>query len=151
MVAIRRPRPARRTVVPAAALATLLAAAQGCGPPPALPVVPAGAACAACGMAIHDLRFACARRVDRGWRFYDSIECLLRESPGAGTAWLADYDGKALHAADSMWVVRGELPSPMGGGLAAFRDRGAAQEVAAAVSGRMSRLHEISSGSGVVR
>ena len=96
-------------------------------------------------MEIHDARFACERRLAGRWRVYDSIECLLRdtgESPG-GAAWLADYDGRSLHAADSMWIAQGEFPSPMGGGYAAFLDSAAAGDVAGASSGSVARLAEL--------
>jgi len=110
------------------------------GPPP----IAAGTPCAACGMEVQDLRFACERRAGRGWRVYDAIECLARDAGsaagGTGNAWLADYDSRTLHAADSLWVVRGAFASPMGGGLAAFRDRAAADSVAAMTSGRVERL-----------
>jgi hypothetical protein len=93
-------------------------------------------------MTIQDLRFACEQQAAGRYRFYDSIECLLRDRRAgpAGPAWLADYDQSALHAADSMWVVKGDFPSPMGGGYAAFLDRGAADEVAARSTGRVARL-----------
>lgn len=114
------------------------------GPPP----IAIGTPCAACGMAIQDLRFACEERVGREWRVYDAIECLMRESGTASAAmpadpsevWLADYDTQALLAADSIWVVQGAFASPMGGGLAAFRRRAAADSIATATSGRVDRL-----------
>jgi nitrous oxide reductase accessory protein NosL len=126
----------------AAALTALLTAA-GCASPGVPPPVARGTPCVACGMSVQDLRFACQRRVGRAWRVYDAIECLLRDAQGDGaiaSAWLADYDRQTLHEADSMWVVRGEFPSPMGGGLAAFRTRAAAESVAAATRGRVDRL-----------
>jgi len=92
-------------------------------------------------MSVEDRRFACERADARGYRVYDSIECLLRDAPGrSGAMWLADYDRATLHAADSLWVVRGEFPSPMGGGFAAFLERAAAERVAAATRGRVDRL-----------
>jgi hypothetical protein len=112
------------------------------GPPPIAPGTP----CAACGMEVQDLRFACERRAGRGWRVYDAIECLTRDAGnaatpgGTGNAWLADYDSRTLHAADSLWVVRGAFASPMGGGFAAFRHRAAADSVAAMTNGRVDRL-----------
>ena len=98
--------------------------------------------CTSCGMEIRDLRYACERRADRGWRRYDAIECLLRDGVTA-QAWLTDYDGATLHAADSMWVVKGSFPSPMGGGLAAFLSRDAAERVASQTSGHVDRLDGI--------
>jgi nitrous oxide reductase accessory protein NosL len=124
-----------------ASRARLLAAALaiGCAGPQGPRPIPLGADCDACGMAIHDLHYACENERDGRYRFYDSIECLIRARPGA-RAWLTDYDSRSLHAADSMWVVHAEIPSPMGGGFAAFADRAAAEEIARARAGRVDRL-----------
>ncbi len=122
-----------------ASLDLLFAACAPAGPPPIRP----GTLCATCGMAIEDLRYACVRRAGKAWKQYDSIECLLRDpaagAPG-GASYLADYDTRTLAPAQSLWVVKGEFPSPMAGGLAAFRDRGAAGEIAARTHGRVGRL-----------
>jgi len=139
-----------------AALAVMAALAAGCARTPGVPAIRTGAACAGCGMEVHDLRFACERESAGSWRVYDAIECLIRDAgPTAGggaggdtaataavaqSAWLADYDRQTLHRADSLWVVRGEFPSPMGGGFAAFLAREAADSVAAVTRGRVERL-----------
>jgi hypothetical protein len=119
-----------------------LATFPGCAAPAGPPPIRAGMTCDACGMTVADLRFACERRTDRGWRRYDSIECLLREagSTPAASAYLTDYDSRTLHAAESSWVVRGSFPSPMGGGFAAFYKRAAAESVAARTNGRVGPL-----------
>ena len=113
----------------------------GCAPAAGPPAIVAGAACATCGMEVRDLRFACERSDGERWRVYDSIECLIADA-GAGTggpAFLADYDRQALHRADSLWVVKGEFASPMGGGYAAFLDLAAADSIATATRGRVDR------------
>jgi nitrous oxide reductase accessory protein NosL len=120
----------------AAFVTALAGCATGGGPRPITP----GDPCAVCGMRIEDLRYACEDQRAGTWRVYDSIECLLRSEPAGERAWLADYDTRALHAAESVWVLRAEIPSPMGGGYAAFLDRAAADEIAAARSGRVDRL-----------
>ena len=120
---------------------TLAACAPGAGPRP----ITAGTACATCGMAIQDLRFACEDRRDGRHRFYDAIECLVRAGPGAQAVWLADYDTRTLLPADSVWVVQADIPSPMGGGLAAFRERAAAEEIARERRGHVGRFAEIAS------
>lgn len=126
--------------------AAILVCAVGCAPSTGAPAIAFGTPCAVCGMEVRNLRFACERSRDGHWHVYDSIECLIRDagpaaaSPAPGTVWLSDYDGQALHAADSLWVVRGEFPSPMGGGFAAFIDLAAADSVAAATRGRVDRL-----------
>ena len=134
----------RRRAEPVLALAWLLAAgALGCvrssGAPPA---ISAGTPCRSCGMKVEDVRWACERRDARGWLVYDSIECLLRDSTAAGPEWLTDWHDVRLHASDSLWVVQADVPSPMGGGYAAFLDRSAAEDVAAARRGRVARLTE---------
>jgi hypothetical protein len=132
----------RRTRPLIAALLLGAGCAGSGGPPP----IATGTPCAASGMEVQDLRFACERRAGGAWRVYDAIECRVRDTgnaatpPGTGDAWLADYDMRTLHVADSLWVVRGAFASPMGGGLAAFRDRAAADSVAAMTSGRVDRL-----------
>lgn len=123
-----------------ASIGLLLAVALSCcatrGPRP----IELGTACAACGMSIGDLRFACERQ-SGAWSQYDSIECLLGD-PKSGAVWLADYDSQTLAPAESVWVVQGDFPSPMGGGLAAFRSRVAAERVASETRGRVARWSE---------
>ncbi len=119
-------------------LTALAALGIGCARDPGPPPIALGSSCAACGMSIGDLRFACERQVGESWHVYDSIECLVREE--GGPAFLADYDTRTLHTADSMWVVHGSFPSPMGGGLAAFMARASADDVAARTDGRVDRL-----------
>lgn len=132
-------RPGRSAAMLCACAALALA---GCARSGAAPPIRRGAACAACGMEIESLRFACERRAGREWRVYDSIECLLRDGGprAASQAWLADYDSAALHSADSLWVVQGSFPSPMGGGYAAFLSRAAADSLAAQARGTVARL-----------
>lgn len=129
--------PCRAGFVGAAAVAWL----AGCAPTPGPPAIALGTECVTCGMEVRDLRFACERADGRDWRVYDAIECLLADpGPRGVETYLADYDQQALHRADSMWVVKGEFASPMGGGLVAFLDLAAADSIAAATRGRVDRL-----------
>lgn len=137
----------------ASSLIAALLMGAGCAGPGGPPAIADGAPCATCGMEARDLRFACERRVGGTWRVYDAVECLMRDaraggaaSPGTRDAWLADYDTRALHPADSVWVVRGAFASPMGGGFAAFRGRAAADSVADETRGRVARLAAFMSG-----
>ena len=125
-----------RALLGAALTAVLVGCAGSGGPRP----IAAGMTCARCGMSIEDLRFACERERDGDYRVYDSIECLLGDGVSSARAWLADYDTRTLHAAESTWVVRGDLPSPMGGGFVAFLDRAAADDIAAVRHGQVARL-----------
>ena len=118
-----------------------LAATAGCVASDRPPAIRLGSECAACGMEIEDLRFACERNRG-GWSQYDSIECLVRAG-GKGALWLADYDSRRLAPAESTWIVRGEFASPMGGGLAAFATREAAERVASETRGRVLRLADL--------
>lgn len=122
-------------IVLATALATAGCARRADGPVP----IATGTPCAVCGMSVQDLRYACEDLSAGRFRIYDSIECLLKAAPPGERAWLADWDSCALVARDSMWIVHGDLPSPMGGGYAAFRDRAAADEVATARHGLVTR------------
>ena len=92
-----------------------------------------------------DLRFAASREVEGRWRAYDAIECLLTDRarrPG-GPAWLSDYTTKALRPEKELWVLRGDFPSPMGGGLAAFATRAEAESLAFATDGVVARLDDV--------
>ena len=113
-------------------------AQAGGGPPP----IRTGTACAHCGMGIADLKFAGTREVAGAWRAYDSIECLVadRARVDGGASWVADYETKSLVPEAKAWVLHGDFPSPMGGGLAAFADRVAAESLAVATHGTVVRL-----------
>jgi len=118
----------------------LLGMASGCAGGP--PNIADGTPCTHCSMAIAERRFACARQTGKRVQAYDAIECLLAEDGAGAREWLSDYDTRTLHPADSMWVVRGSFPSPMGGGYAAFLDRRAADDVAAHTNGSVARFAE---------
>ena len=148
---MRDPRSPIGAVVLAAALVASCAPA---GPP----VIAAGTECATCGMPIDDRRFACARRDPaarrKAWRVYDSIECLARDGKIGATphdVYASDYDQARLHRGDSLWVVHGSFPSPMGGGLAAFLDRGAARAVADQTRGVVTTLDSLLATGGELR
>jgi hypothetical protein len=102
-------------------------------------------------MTIGDLRFACERGAGGSWRQYDSIECLARDSAATGAIFLADYDARTLAPAESLWVVKGDFPSPMGGGLAAFRDRAAAGDIAARTHGQVGRFADLAAATAAER
>jgi len=132
----------------ATALVTALALSgtPGCAHRTGPPAISRGTPCVTCGMGVEDPRFACERNADGRFKVYDSIECLLQEAgpavPKTGV-YLTDYDQGTLHPADSLWIVKGAFPTPMGGGLAAFASRAAAEEVASRTEGRVGRLAEL--------
>ena len=125
----------------AALLGTLVTAA-GCGDARSpLPVTVVGATCASCGMEVRNPRYMAASVEAGRVRPYDSIECAMKETGPARAGrllYLADYASGGLHRADSLWVVRARIPSPMGAGLAAFLDRAEAERIAAARDGTVS-------------
>ena len=133
---------------PLFALAALVLAgcARRAGPPP----IASDAECARCSMSTGNARFACERLEKDRWLVYDSIECLWHDAPhaAAATVWLPDYDQRALHRADSLWIVKGELATPMGGGFAAFLERAAADTVAGASHGLVMRWSELAATGG---
>jgi nitrous oxide reductase accessory protein NosL len=108
------------------------------------PRVRIGSPCASCGMAIQETHFACVRGSDGHYRQFDSIECLLRDGPARSgeSIYLQDYDEGRLCLADTVWVVQGSFPTPMGGGLAAFAAEASARDVGVRTNGRVGRLHE---------
>ncbi len=116
----------------------------GCRADGVPPPIARDATCSHCSMATQDLRVACEARDARGgkWRVYDSIECLIAhgDAGAAAIAYLADYDTRALHRADSLWVVHGDFATPMGGGYAAFLSREAADALARDTRGTVARL-----------
>ena len=125
-------------------LALFLAVVAGCSVEPGPLRVQIGNPCATCGMAVQEIRFAALLRTEGGDRQYDSIECLVKDAGTAGGGvYLADYDRGALHAAESLWVVKGDFPTPMGGGLAAFASIESAREVAERTHGRVIRLADL--------
>lgn len=138
---------ARALVLAAGIGAAVAAGAAGCSRDPGPPRIRIGEPCATCGMEVREVRFAGLLRGPGGDRQYDSIECLVKDAgdrgPSGAGVYLADYDRGDLHAAGSLWVVKGDFPTPMGGGLAAFASVESAQEVAAQTRGRVMRLAEV--------
>lgn len=145
-----------RSAVGSAALLVMLAA--GCAPSgrAAVPATVLGETCASCGMEVRDPRYMAAIIRSGRVRPFDSIECAMR---GAGAAaprndrvvYLADYATGGFHRADSLWVVRAKIPSPMGAGLAAFLDRAEAERIAAAREGTVSPASALLAGAGGAR
>lgn len=99
-------------------------------------------ACDRCRMTIDDPRFAAALRTQDGEVLrYDDIGDLVAELEErgieGGEAWLHDYeDGGWIRAAEAV-LVRTDLPTPMGSGLAAFADRSAAERLVAERGGQL--------------
>ena len=130
---------------PALALALVLVVTAGCSREPGPPRIEIGEPCATCGMAVQEIRFAGLLRDEDGDRQYDSVECLVKDIAGReARVYLVDYDRGTLHAAESVWIVKGDFPTPMGGGLAAFASMQGAREVADRTNGRIMQLADLS-------
>lgn len=99
-------------------------------------------ACARCGMTIDDPRLAGAVRTPTGEvRRYDDIGEILADLEESGVEaaeiWLRDFEDESWIRASDAFLVRSDLPTPMGSGLAAFATRSAAQRLAASRHGEL--------------
>ena len=109
------------------------------------------AVCATCGMTINDARFAALVQEGETVRTYDSIECLLKDRRALGKAtaqgvWMMDFDTHTLYPSSTVTIVKGDFPSPMGGGYAAFTDLARARAEAESHNGRLGTLDQALSG-----
>lgn len=131
---------------PTVRLALAVALVAACAPraegPPRL--VLDESVCARCSMLISEPAFAAAYRLDGRDRLFDDLGCLLADlaeeaAGGAGArVWVGDFETGAWLAGEEATFVRSPaLHTPMGGGLAAVRDRPAAERLAARTGGRM--------------
>jgi copper chaperone NosL len=102
-------------------------------------------ACSHCSMLVSEPIYAAAYQAgDSEPRVFDDIGCMLdavrRESASPLTLWLQDAGGSGwMAAADAVVVASPQLRTPMGGGLLAYADAGAAEKAAAANGGRVLR------------
>jgi len=101
--------------------------------------------CASCKMAISQKKYA-AEFVDKDGTAYkfDDIGCMLRFVKEHGVKgqveayFVGDYNTHSwLDARRATYVKSSALPSPMGSGLAAFKDRPEAEALAAKYQGRL--------------
>ena len=109
------------------------------------------AVCETCGMTVNDARFAVLAEDGSTQHVYDSIECFLkgrRESGETSTSgiWIMDFDTQTLHPGAAVTIVKGDFPSPMGGGYAAFADASQARAQAEAHGGQLGTLTQALSG-----
>jgi copper chaperone NosL len=118
----------------------------GSGPEP---IVWGEDTCAACRMILTRPGFAGQMR-DAAGRLsrYDDVGCLVRAAAGVHPetrdAWVEDHDGAGWVPLREAHVVRAErADTPMGHGLVAFADAGAARRFAARLGGEVVALDEI--------
>ncbi|MCC6659742.1 MAG: nitrous oxide reductase accessory protein NosL [Phycisphaerales bacterium] len=106
--------------------------------------------CAECGMSIDDQRFAAALLIERDGRreylCYDDIGCMLDARFGAGgdlpvrEAFVHDHGSLAwVPAGEAAYLAadRDSLRTPMASGIAAFRDRAAAERAGKDMGGEV--------------
>lgn len=143
----------RRPAAAGALLALLpLLAVAACGGPPEPPSGPPDLAygqemCARCGMSIDDPRFAAAMRVPGGRRgqrlfVYDDLgemflDMAAREGTPPSETWVHDgTSGRWIEGRRARYV-RGRISTPMGIGVEAYADAGAATRRAGEVDGEV--------------
>ena len=132
----RKAASARATGVAAASLAAVVLAGCSTGPQP---FAFGEDQCAHCRMTVTDPAYATQVVTSTGKVYkLDSSECLRAFLEGDALAdeevrsvWVSAADTRTLVGADDAWFVRSpNIQSPMGGGLAAYESRGAAEEAA---------------------
>jgi hypothetical protein len=141
-----------RFVLAGMCVAFLLGALAGCRSKTQGPSIDMGKAqCETCGMTVNDARFAVLAEDGSAQHVYDSIECFLkgrRESgeTSAEGVWIMDFETQTLHPGAAVTIVKGDFPSPMGGGYAAFADASQAHAQAEAHGGQLGTLTQALSG-----
>ena len=107
--------------------------------------------CAFCGMLISEERFAAALTTVTGeTEAFDDVGCLLhaltRPDRSGARARVHDYrSGRWLEAPRAVFVHSDDVPTPMGGGFAAFSTHEAAEQFAREVHGTVMRFGQLSS------
>ncbi len=106
--------------------------------------------CDACGMIISDAKFAAATLLYNGEvRKFDDIGDMIvyhMDHPEAQVkAWFVhDYQSEAWIRGETAFFVQSDpLKTPMGGAIAAFEKRGAADALANELSGKVYTLAEL--------
>ena len=121
-------------------------AARAAAPPV---IVMDRSACSQCRMLISERAWAAAIRWPDGRdQVFDDIGCLVTAVQGTSVAgaqfWFHDASsGEWITGATPVFVVSSELRTPMGGGIAAYRDPAQAELAATRVHGRV--VHDVAS------
>jgi copper chaperone NosL len=99
--------------------------------------------CSRCGMFISELAHAAAIRMPDGTDvLFDDIGCLTAAARALAqdnlAFWFHDAeDGKWIDSGTPVFVMSASLRTPMGGGIAAYRSRAAADRFAQSHAGRV--------------
>ena len=106
--------------------------------------------CSLCRMAVSERRFAAEVVTGEGRvEVFDEIGCLVEWLEGNGRpaeagTFVVDYGtGEWLAAEGAAYVRSPELTTPMGHGIAAFRDRGAAEAARRELGGEVVGWEEV--------
>lgn len=129
--------------------AVLLLLAMACQADQNPQAIEAHDVCTSCRMAISQPQYA-AQAVDKEGNAYkfDDIGCMLRylknHTLPQRRLYVMDYVNRQwLDAERAVFVRSDAIKSPMAGGLAAFRDQAAAQELVKSSSGKMMSFAEL--------
>jgi len=134
----RRRKAARIHTLGVAAASVVAVVVAGCSPGPQ-PFAFGEDQCAHCRMTIMDPAYATQIVTTTGKTYkLDSSECLRAylasdalEDAEVHSVWVSTVDTRGVVAAEKAWFVRSpDIRSPMGGGLAAFWSRTAAEQAA---------------------
>lgn len=131
--------------VPLATLLALLVLLSACGAPKPVPIVIGEDLCVFCDMLISDPRYP-AQLVSKTGKAYkfDSIECMLAfvhegevAQDDVHSLWVTDFNepGKLLEVESARYLMSGQLRSPMGLNVTAFRTLDELEDVRAEVGG----------------
>ena len=107
--------------------------------------------CAFCKMKISDVRFGAEIVTSKGKIFkYDSAECLVRthledEQNNYAYVLVTDYINphNLIDAETDTFLISENKPSPMGGNLSAYEDKGMAQKVLSDKGGKLLSFEEL--------
>ncbi len=127
----------------------LLALACGAPPSGAPEIVVDRTACSHCGMLVSEPIYAAAyQAAGSDAKVFDDIGCMLesihreglRESDAGLRMWFHDgNDGAWIEREQAVFVHSPSIPTPMAGGIVAFRDGAAAERAAGKHSGQVVR------------
>jgi len=133
----------------------ILALVASCAPqssePPPPQIIIGQTMCDECGMIISEARFAAATVLLNGdTRKFDDIGEMIKyhmmDHPEAQVkVWFVhDYQTKEwIRGEQAYFVLSPKLKTPMGGGVAAFKDEAAAKKWAAELAGKVYHLDEL--------
>ena len=107
--------------------------------------------CAYCKMKISDSRFGAELVTNKGKVYkYDSAECLFRTCVDNGQQKYAfllvtDYStpGTLIPAKEAFYLISIQQPSPMGGNLSAYAEKGKADQAKNSKSGEIYSFDEV--------